>query len=144
MEYVTMTAAHTAQIAQLEKQCFSMPWSQDAMLFELTNPISIWLVALDGERVAGYVGAQYGYGEADMMNLAVSPEYRRRGNGKHLVEALIAELEKIDVGSITLEVRQSNEAAIALYNSMGFTQVGLRPNYYTKPKEAALILKKEW
>ena len=90
------------------------------------------------------MGSQYGYGEADMMNLAVAPAYRRNGIGKALVAELVAQLQSLDIHSLTLEVRQSNLPAVMLYENMGFSQVGLRPNYYQKPKEAALILRKEW
>lgn len=144
MEYQIMTSAHTAQVAALEKNCFSMPWSENAIISELSNPLALWLVALDGDTVAGYVGSQSVMGEADMMNVAVLPEYRRRGVGRHLVNELIQSLSERGVHSLTLEVRASNESAINLYNSLGFIQVGRRPNYYSAPKEDALILRKEW
>lgn len=76
-----------------------------------------------------------------MMNVAVADSHRRRGIARLLVEELIRQL---DAYQLTLEVRQSNIAAISLYGSMGFTQVGMRKNYYQKPKENALILRKEW
>lgn len=144
MVITKMKAEHTAQVAALEQICFSCPWSENAIIHELTNQISIWLVAVEQGKVIGYVGSQYGYGEADMMNLAVAPAYRRNGIGKALVAELVAQLQSMDIHSLTLEVRQSNLPAVMLYESMGFSQVGLRPNYYQKPKEAALILRKEW
>lgn len=144
MEIVKLTSEHSAAIAALEEICFSTPWSENAILHEVTNPISYWLVAVENGQVLGYVGSQYGYGEADMMNLAVVPDFRNRGIGQQLVTELISHLAALDVKSLTLEVRQSNAAAISLYEKMGFQQVGLRPNYYQKPKEAALILRKEW
>lgn len=144
MNYLLMTPAHTAQVAALEKECFSMPWSENAITAELSNPLSLWIVAVDGDTVAGYVGSQSVMGEADMMNLAVLPAYRRSGVGKALVLELITKLKENDVFSLTLEVRASNEAAIGLYTDLGFTQVGRRPNYYSAPREDALILRKEW
>lgn len=144
MEYVLMTDAHVSQVAQLEKLSFSMPWSENAISGEITNPLSLWIVALDGQHVVGYVGSQAVMGEADMMNLAVQPEYRRKGIGEGLVVHLIERLAEKTVNSLTLEVRASNYAAIALYEKLGFAQVGRRPNYYSAPKEDALILKKEW
>lgn len=144
MEYLLMTNAHVAQVAELEKQCFSTPWSLASVTAELTNPLSVWVVAVEGDIVTGYVGSQSVCGEADMMNLAVMPEYRCRGIGKDLVHALIQRLQQKDVHCLTLEVRASNVAAIGLYTSLGFLQVGRRPNYYTAPKEDALILRKEW
>lgn len=144
MDYIVMSECHVAQVAQLEKQCFSMPWSENAIAGELTNPLSLWMVAVDNGRVAGYVGSQSVMGEADMMNLAVHPEYRRQGVGSTLVQRLVAMLSDNKVGSLTLEVRASNEGAIALYSGLGFMQVGRRPNYYTNPREDALILRMEW
>ena len=144
MEIIKLASEHSAAIAALEEICFSTPWSENAILHEVTNPISYWLVAVENGQVLGYVGSQYGYGEADMMNLAVVPDFRNRGIGQQLVTELISHLDDLDVKSLTLEVRQSNAAAINLYEKMGFQQVGLRPNYYQKPKEAALILRKEW
>ena len=144
MEIIKLASEHSAAIAALEEICFSTPWSENAILHEVTNPISYWLVAVENGQVLGYVGSQYGYGEADMMNLAVVPDFRNRGIGQQLVTELISHLADLDVKSLTLEVRQSNAPAISLYEKMGFQQVGLRPNYYQKPKEAALILRKEW
>ena len=139
-----MTAAHVSQVAELEKICFSDPWSEKSVATELTNPLSLWVVALDEEQVAGYVGSQSVEGEADMMNVAVHPNYRRRGIARELVTHLIAQLAENNVHSLALEVRASNLPAISLYEKLGFTQVGRRPNYYRNPKEDALILKKEW
>lgn len=144
MELTTMTAAHVPQIAALEQLCFSDPWSQRSIASELENPLSLWLVALDGSQVAGYVGSQSVLGEADMMNLAVSPAYRRQGVGEALVTALIAQLSEVAVHCLTLEVRVSNTAAQALYAKLGFTQIGRRPRYYTHPQEDALILRLEF
>lgn len=144
IEFVRMGAAHTEQIAQLEKVCFSDPWSIDSINYELTNPLSLWIVALAGDKVIGYVGSQSVLGEADMMNIAVAPAYRRTGVAKGLVGTLIDALRSENVHSLTLEVRVSNEAAIRLYDLLGFQQVGRRPNYYHNPKEDALILRKEW
>lgn len=144
MEYLMMTDAHTAQVAALEKTCFSLPWSEKAIIGELTNPLALWLVALDGEVLAGYIGSQSVMGEADMMNIAVLPQYRRQGIAKELVCRLIQHLREKEVYSLTLEVRASNEGAINLYHSLGFCQAGRRPNYYSAPKEDALILRKEW
>ena len=144
MEYVLMNADHVSQVAQLEKECFHDPWSENSIASELKNPLSLWLVAVDGQQVAGYVGSQSVMGEADMMNIAVSSKFRRMGIAQELVERLVTLLREKDVYSLTLEVRASNEPAKALYGKLGFSQVGRRPNYYRNPKEDALILRKEW
>ena len=144
MEYVLMNESHVQPIADIEKLCFSDPWSVNSIGSELRNPLSLWLVALEDSNVAGYVGSQTVLGEADMMNLAVHPDYRRRGVGEQLVLQLVDHLRRQGSHILMLEVRASNEPAIALYKKLGFIQVGRRPNYYTKPKEDALILRKEW
>ena len=144
MEYKLMMPEHVGAVAKLEAMCFSCPWSENAISGELTNPLSLWIVAVDNDCVAGYVGSQSVMGEADMMNIAVAPEYRRQGIAESLVNALISQLKSNDVHCLTLEVRASNDPAIALYQKLGFLQVGRRPNYYTAPKEDALILRKEW
>lgn len=139
-----MTDAHVAQIAELEKLCFSDPWSESSVASELNNRLSLWLVALDGDTVAGYVGSQSVLDEADMMNIAVHPDYRRQGIGRDLVLALSDALKEKGIRGLMLEVRASNAPAIALYEQLGFRQVGMRPNYYRNPKENALILRREW
>ena len=144
IEFVKMDECHVLQVAELEKTCFSDPWSENSVRSELSNPLSLWIVAVDGSKVVGYVGSQSVMGESDMMNLAVLEEYRRMGIAICLVEELIKELSGLGNYQLTLEVRQSNTAAISLYEKMGFCQVGRRPNYYRNPKEDALILRKEW
>ena len=141
IEIIPMNESHVSAVAELEKQNFSEPWPEIAVRSELTNKLALWLVALDCGEVVGYVGSQTVLQEADMMNIAVADTHRRRGIARALVEELIRQL---DAYQLTLEVRQSNLAAISLYESMGFDQVGLRKNYYQKPKENALILRKEW
>lgn len=130
-------------IAELEKQCFSDPWSEKSIASEAENPLSYWLIAEVDGNVAGYVGSQTVLDAADMMNLAVSPAYRRQGIGQALVDALVDHLRTNGVIALLLEVRVSNAQAIALYNKLGFEQVGRRPKYYHNPREDALILRKE-
>ena len=144
MMITNMTADHVSQVAELEKLCFSDPWSENSVASELSNKLSYWLVALEGERVAGYVGSQTVMGETDMMNIAVHPDFRRRGIAEELVNALVDGLKNMDSHCLTLEVRTSNAPAIALYEKLGFQQIGLRKNYYRNPREDALILRKEW
>ena len=144
MDYVLMDQSHVQAIAALERICFNDPWSENAIESELNNSLSLWMVAQDCGKVVGYVGSQSVLGWADMMNLAVDPDYRKQGIGRRLVEALIVRLKENKVTCLTLEVRVSNEPAISLYKSMGFVEVGRRPGYYRNPKEDALILRKEW
>ncbi len=144
MEIKAMKEAQVSQIAALERVCFSDPWSEKSILSELENPLSCWLVAMDGERLAGYVGSQTVLGETDMMNLAVDPDYRRKGLGKELILSLIEALRQRGSRCLTLEVRDSNAPARALYEGLGFQEIGRRRNYYRNPREDALIYKKEW
>lgn len=144
MEIRMMKKEDILQLAELEKRCFSDPWSVSAFEYELKNPLSVWLVAAEGDQVAGYVGSQTVIDESDMMNIAVAPAYRRQGIAEKLISMLIVQLKDRGSYSLTLEVRASNIPAIGLYQKLGFTQVGRRPNYYRNPKEDALILRKEW
>ena len=144
MEIRLMCGEDIPQLGELEKICFQDPWSISAFSYELNNPLSVWLVAADGDVVAGYVGSQTVMGESDMMNVAVAPEYRRQGLAKQLIVKLLEKLNERQSHSLTLEVRQSNAPAIALYEKLGFVQVGCRPRYYRNPKEDALIMRKEW
>lgn len=139
-----MKESHVPQIAQLEKLCFNDPWSENSIASELDNKLSLWLVALENDRVIGYVGSQTVLGETDMMNIAVHPDYRKKGIGSALIVGLIGALEKKGSHSLMLEVRASNASAISVYHKLGFVEVGLRRNYYRNPKEDALILRKEW
>ena len=144
IQIAAMTQAHVKQIAQIEKLCFCDPWSENSIASELENTLSFWLVAVDGDRVAGYVGSQTVLGETDMMNIAVHPDHRRQGIARMLIGALISGLKERGSSSLMLEVRVSNEPAKALYAELGFQQIGVRPRYYSKPREDALILRKEW
>ena len=142
IKIVPMMQDDVPQVAALEAACFSDPWSAQILSNELQNELSLWLVAKDGDTVLGYVGSQSVLDEADMMNLAV------RGPGvssiaRLLVLSLCRQLHEKGVMSLTLEVRDSNEPAIRLYSSLGFLQVGRRPNYYFHPKEDARILRKD-
>ena len=139
-----MDEGHVPQIAALEKICFSQPWSEQSIASELTNALSVWLVAEADGALAGYIGSQSVLGESDVMNVAVSPDYRRQGIGEALVLALVEELKKHGNHCLSLEVRLSNTPARTLYEKLGFAEVGRRPNYYRNPKEDALILRKEW
>ena len=143
MKIVTMTSEHVTQIAALEKLCFSDPWSEASVASELDNPLSKWFVAVQEDRVLGYVGSQSVLDSADMMNIAVHPEHRRKGIAEALVAALTEALRSGGIQSLMLEVRASNAPAISLYEKLGFAMAGRRPNYYRNPREDALILRKE-
>ena len=142
MKIIEMNADHVAQVAQLETLCFPDPWSEKSIASELSNKLSLWLVAVEENTVVGYIGSQTVPDESDVMNVAVHPDFRRRGIAEALVMALCAALKERGSVSLTLEVRASNNPARALYEKLGFEHVGKRPNYYRNPKEDALILRK--
>ena len=144
MKIIPMNESHVAQVAALEKQCFSDPWSENSVASELENPLSLWLIAEEDGAVCGYVGSQTVLDETDMMNIAVRPDCRRKGIAAALITELVSRLKARGSRILRLEVRESNFSAIALYEALGFTQLGLRKNYYRNPKENALILGKEW
>ena len=137
-----MTMAHVAAVAELEKLCFSDPWSESSIAYELNNPLSLWLVATENGEVVGYIGSQTVAPESDVMNVAVHPDHRRKGVGEALVLQLCRLLRSANNETLTLEVRASNASAIALYEKLGFAQIGKRPGYYRNPREDALILRK--
>ena len=135
-----MNEADVPAVAELEKACFSMPWSENSIRSELENELSLWLVAeLDG-KVCGYVGSQTVLDESDVMNVAVADCARGHGIGSALMRELMAQLRAEGSEKLTLEVRDSNLPARGLYAKLGFAEVGVRKNYYRDPKEDALIL----
>lgn len=144
MVFTEMKAEHVPQVAVLEKTCFADPWSEMSIASELRSIWSYWVVALDGDQVVGYVGSQSSCDETDIMNIAVHPDWRRRGIAESLIDNLIRELKNRGSRALMLEVRISNDPATRLYEKLGFRQVGLRKNYYRNPREDALILRKEW
>ena len=144
MEYLKMDESHVGAIAVLEKMCFHDPWSINSISSELNNPLSTWLVAIVDGVVCGYVGSQSVLDGADMMNIAVHPDYRKQGIAYNLVDKLIGLLKAKNVISLSLEVRVSNENAISLYHKMGFEVIGRRPGYYRNPREDAYIMRKEF
>jgi ribosomal-protein-alanine N-acetyltransferase len=144
IEIQLMEQCHVAGVAQLEKECFHDPWSERSIASELSNPLSLWYVAMDGEKLVGYVGSQTVLDGADMMNIAVDASYRRQGIAEKLVQKLVEGVSDKGAICLLLEVRATNDPAVKLYQKLGFVQVGRRPNYYRNPKEDALILRKEW
>ncbi len=145
VQIVPMTADHLDEIAALERVCFSDPWSRNMLAEELDNALSAFLVALDATgKVAGYAGLQVVLDEGYILNVAVAPEYRRQGVAGKLLQVFLDFAQGNRLSFLTLEVRASNYAAIALYGSRGFRGVGRRRNYYEHPKEDAIIMTREF
>ena len=142
---VPMNADHLDEIAELERICFSTPWSRNMLAEELDNACSAFLVAEDDAgKVAGYAGIQVVLDEGYITNVAVRPECRRNGIAGKLLQVFLDFGQANHLAFLTLEVRASNYDAIALYGSRGFRSVGRRKNYYEHPKEDAIIMTREF
>ena len=142
---VPMTADHLDEVADLERICFSTPWSRNMLAEELDNALSAFLVALDESgKVVGYAGLQVVLDEGYITNVAVRPECRRQGVAGKLLQVFLDFAHGNHLAFLTLEVRASNYDAIALYGSRGFRSAGRRKNYYEHPKEDAIIMTKEF
>lgn len=129
-------------MAEIERRCFHTPWSEESLRDDLTgNPLSVYMV-LEAENgdVAGYISLWRILDEGHINNVAVLPEYRRRGGASEMLEFMLEYSEKNGISSHTLEVRVSNEGAIGLYRKFGFREAGVRKGYYEDNGEDALIM----
>ena len=142
MEYqlVPMDRSHLSGVAELERLCFSTPWNETMLEEELFNPTASFIVAEGAEgEVLGYAGLHVVLDEGYIDNVAVRPDCRRQGIASALLGAFIR-FAQAHLAFLTLEVRASNAPAIALYEAHGFVREGLRKNYYTAPREDAVIM----
>ena len=130
------------QVCEIEKDNFSLPWSEKSFLESMERNDTLFLVALNGEEVAGYLGCYCVAGEGEITNVAVKSSYRRQGIGGKLLETLYEEAKALHTQEFFLEVRESNEAAIGLYSRQGFVKEGVRKNFYEQPVENAVIMLK--
>lgn len=142
MKLEKMTSAHIDGVCKIEKMCFSHPWSRQSVESELNNDGSVFIAAVEGERVIGYIGMSVVIDEGYIFNVAVDPEYRKKGVGSSLINELVTYGKKNDLCFLTLEVRESNQAAVSLYSKFGFIRVGERKNYYSDPTENAVLMTK--
>lgn len=141
IEIVDTGLEHIDDIAELEKQCFSIPWTSEQLASQLTDNMHICLAAVDGEgRTVGYVGLMYVLDEGYISNVAVAPAHRREGIGGMLLDTLRERAMEKGLAFLTLEVRQTNEPAKSLYKKHGYVEVGLRKGYYAKPTEDAILM----
>jgi len=143
LRLVPMTPALVGEVALLEQICFSDPWSRQALAAELEEPAAAWLVALDGKRPVGYIGLHIAADEGEIVNLAVSPGWRKKGVGAALLGTVLDFAAFQGVTAVWLEVRESNTAARRLYEKAGFAPEGIREKYYSAPVENAVMMKKE-
>ncbi len=140
MEILPISQQDAKSLAELDKECFSVPWSQKSFVDECNNKIATYFVAKENGEVIGYGGFWHVADEGDITNIAVAPIHRRKGVASRILEEMIKTANQKKLSLLTLEVRESNIAAIALYEGFGFEKIGKRKNYYTNPKEDALIM----
>ena len=135
-----MTEADIEQVSANEAACFSQPWSKNAFLDILTREEAIYLVAEIDGKVVGHCGVTNIVGEGEITNVAVLPEYRDRKVAQQMLQMLLLEGKAAGITAFTLEVRAGNAPAVHLYEKAGFVTEGVRPGFYDKPKEDALIM----
>lgn len=140
---MAMEREHISQVAEIEKICFSEPWSEETVLDAFEKGTKFFVATL-GSLVVGYVGISCIIDEGYITNIAVLPEYRNRGIATSLLNRLFSLASDTDLSFISLEVRESNEKAISIYDKLGFKNEGLRKNFYSNPKENALIMTKRF
>ena len=141
-EVLPILSEHLARVFHLERECFAQPWSENALSLLLEDR-ACGFVGMIGDEVVAYGGMLFALDEAQITNIAVSSFHRRQGYGKAILEALLRKALTVGARCAFLEVRVSNESAIALYEHAGFVTVGTRRNFYTSPLEDALVMRKD-
>lgn len=141
MLILNMTKEHLPDILEVEQESFSHPWTENMFLEELNGKFSVYRVAVEDKKAVGYMGMWILADEGHITNVAVGKKSRGKGIGSALVEDFIRLAEEKDLAFLTLEVRVSNETAIALYEKHGFKEVGRRKKYYENTEDAILMTK---
>ncbi len=142
VQFLDAQPHHLPQLEELEQQCFSIPWTWDQLMSQLPDDCHEFLAAEQEGKVLGYVGMMTVLDEGYISNVAVDPAFRRQGIADRLITELLDRARIRELSFVTLEVREHNEPAIALYRKHGFAPVGLRKNYYELPVENALLMTK--
>ena len=142
MRIEKMTSGHLDDVYIIETECFSHPWSRQSIEDELNNETSLFLVAKEENEVIGYIGMSIVIDEGYIFNVAVREKYRNKGVATALINEFVTYGKKNNFSFITLEVRESNLPAISLYSKFGFIKAGERKDYYSNPKENAILLTK--
>lgn len=142
MRIEKMTSGHLDDVYIIETECFSHPWSRQSLEEELDNETSLFLVAKEENEVIGYIGMSIVIDEGYIFNVAVRESYRNKGVATALINELVTYGKKNNFSFITLEVRKSNIPAISLYSKFGFLKAGERKDYYSNPKENAILMTK--
>lgn len=142
MRIEKMTSGQIEDVYIIETECFSHPWSKQSLEEELNNETSLFLVAKEENEVIGYIGMNIVIDEGYIFNVAVREKYRNKGVATALINELVTYGKKNNFSFITLEVRESNLPAISLYSKFGFIKAGERKDYYSNPKENAILMTK--
>ena len=137
-----MTSGHLDDVYIIETECFSHPWSKQSLEEEMNNETSLFLVAKEENEVIGYIGMSIVIDEGYIFNVAVRENHRNKGVATALINELVTYGKKNNFSFITLEVRESNLPAISLYSKFGFNKAGERKDYYSNPKENAILMTK--
>ena len=140
-EIKRLSEENSAAVAEIEKLCFSKPWSEGTVSSEIKSGFSDFFGAFSEGELAGYIGGRTICGETEIFNVAVAPEFRRKGMADALIKKFIEAVREKETQVIFLEVRTSNLGAISLYEKNGFVFCGIRKDYYTDPKENALLMR---
>lgn len=143
IEIIRMTEAEVPQVAAIEAEVFTCPWSEKGFLDTLYQDNVRFYLAVEGNTVLGYCGIYMAADEGEITNVAVKPEFRRCHIADEMLQALLSDSEAGGIRYIYLEVRVSNAAAIGLYEKHGFTRNGIRKNFYEKPQEDAYVMCRE-
>lgn len=142
MKIERMNSIHINGVCKIENSCFAHPWSRTSIENELNNDTSLFFVATENDDVIGYIGMSVVLDEGYIFNVAVDENHRCNGVGSALIDSLVTYGKKNNFSFITLEVRESNEKARSLYSKFGFIKVGERKDYYSDPKENAVLMTK--
>ena len=140
IEFRLMKQTDAEEMAEIEEMSFAMPWTRKFFWEEAVNENAVYVVGIVNEKLVAYAGAWISFEEAQVMNVAVHPNYRGRGFGTELFAKLIEEVKSRGATAITLEVRPTDESAIKLYEKFGLKSVGRRKGYYIDNGEDALIM----
>ncbi len=144
IKIVKIEERHLEDIAEIEKSCFSHPWSSEALKTLISeNGIGFCAIDPESERAVSYAGMIMSLYDGDITDVATLPSFRRRGYSRAVMEALISFAGEKGLEDIALEVRASNEGAILLYEGLGFDRAGVRKNFYRTPTEDAIIMIKK-
>jgi len=138
-----MGQGHLRQVHNIESECFSVPWTYESFVYELTNPLAIYIVAVSDGDVVGFLGMHHVVDEGHITNIAVREQNRRQGIGDALIRRMIDIAVAKDIVGLFLEVRMGNAEAQRLYGKHGFAFMGIRKNYYTDTKEDAIVMWKK-